>query len=120
MKYKLLFILPVLFLLNSCQSDYAYGPGGTIGVECDTTDITYNEHIKPIIEGECKSCHNSTNLSGGVNLESYSAVKDAVQNDGVQEAVNYSGSKAKMPPGGKMDACRLAQIESWIKEGLKE
>lgn len=121
MKFKLLFILSGLFFWSSCQSDYIYGPGGVIGaVDCDTIDVAYTTHIKPIIEEQCVFCHTGNNASGSVPLEDYNKVKAAVENSGLSAAVNYEPGKSKMPPSGKLDECSLDIIRIWIEGGLQE
>ena len=121
MKKNLLFYLSALLILSSCETEHLYGPDGILEVDlCDTIDVTYTAHIKPIIDDKCESCHNSNATSGNVILTTYDDVKDAVNTRQLKEIVNYEPGNARMPPSGKMSNCVLLKINTWIKEGMKE
>ena len=65
-----------MLFFASCETEHLYGPGGILeGNPCDTVDVAYTTHIKPIIDRECVSCHNSTSASSNVILDSYTSVK---------------------------------------------
>lgn len=90
---------------------------------CDTTSVTYNGTIKPLLQNSCTRCHNASSAGGGYNLTNYA---DASGNKGVQSSaldtslsrsVNHTGS-FPMPKGGaKLPQCKLDQIRIWVAAG---
>jgi hypothetical protein len=92
---------------------------------CDTTNVTYNGTIKPLLQNSCTGCHNTSSPGGGYNLTNYA--DDAVGNFGVQSSalngslsgsVNYTGTWSHMPKGGsKLPQCQLDQIRIWVDAG---
>lgn len=92
---------------------------------CDTTNITYNGTVKPLLQNKCTGCHNASSAGGGYNLTNYA--DDAVGNMGVQSSalngslagsVNYTGSWSNMPKGGsKLPSCELSKIRIWVDAG---
>jgi hypothetical protein len=90
---------------------------------CDTTNVTYNGTIKPLLQTSCTVCHNASIAGGGYNLTNYA---DASGNKGVQTSalngslsgsVNHTGS-FPMPKGGaKLPQCKLDQIRIWVAAG---
>lgn len=90
---------------------------------CDTSGtISFTSQIKPVIDNYCVSCHNSSVISGGVNLNGYAQVSlyaSTIRNGtpvlvGVINQI--TGFKA-MPPSIKLDACTIRTIELWIDQG---
>ncbi len=87
--------------------------------ECDTANISFSQHIKPIFEKSCAVCHSGATPSGFLLLTNYGNITDAVINNTVISRINHQGSIAVMPPSGiKLDDCKLKQIEVWVKAGV--
>jgi len=85
---------------------------------CDTNNFTYSGAIKPVIENNCKGCHNAFNSSGGVRLDDYSSVKAAADNGSLFGAVSHQQGYSPMPKGGnKLPECTIIQIRKWIADG---
>lgn len=109
--------LLLLFLASlsqtSCYYDNEqelYGTGN-----CDTTEVSYNLDIKPIIDGNCISCHAPGGEQETAPILNYDDLKNYADN---MELVNRtSGSTILMPPSGKMNSCNVALIEAWVKQG---
>ncbi|MEX2567806.1 MAG: hypothetical protein WD431_17800 [Cyclobacteriaceae bacterium] len=89
---------------------------------CDTSgDITYSSFVKPIIERNCVTCHNSSLANGNVNLESYGVLSVQVENGRFLGAINHLPGFAPMPQGGtKLSDCTIETIELWISNGYPE
>ncbi len=89
---------------------------------CDTTAVTYTSTIAPLLNGNCMGCHGNSSPSAGVSLTSYTLVKQYASTGQLSGTVNQSaGYEAKlMPPGGKMDNCKLKQIDKWIRLGMPQ
>jgi hypothetical protein len=93
---------------------------------CDTTGtITYTTHIQPFIQNYCIGCHNPSNASGGVILNSYTQVKfysDSLRNSTpvLLGALSHSAGFIPMPPSGKLSTCQIRTVELWINNGSPE
>lgn len=86
---------------------------------CDTTNISYQLHIKPIFDQSCAPCHSGSGPSGGLLLTNYTNRADAVLNNQVLPRINHRNGLPVMPPSGvKLDDCKLKQIDAWVAAGL--
>lgn len=84
---------------------------------CVTTNMSYNNHIKPIL-ASCVSCHKSGNVSGGVSLDTYQGVKSSVAGGKLLGSISWTAGSKTMPPGGtKMSDCNIKKVKSWIDAG---
>ncbi len=87
--------------------------------ECDTLNISYQKHIKPIFDKSCAVCHSGSTPAGGLLLTNYSNRADAVVNNQVIPRINHRSGLPVMPPSDiKLDDCKLKQIEAWVKAGV--
>jgi len=84
---------------------------------CDTNSFAFNESIKPIFESNCAGCHSATNLSGGIALDTYDAIKACVEGDRFMGAIEQLSGYSAMPKGGKLSDCNIIQIKKWIENG---
>jgi hypothetical protein len=89
-------------------------------LDCNTTNVTYNAVIQPLIAANCIGCHNAVTSSGGIVLESYSDVTSAVTNNGLLSAVKGENGFTAMPPGGSLNPCSLQQLEAWVVNGMPQ
>lgn len=119
MKFKLLLfpiIAAISYLLMSCVSN---NEEDLYGLECDTTDMTY-ETIKYIFENNCYGCHKNPQGPNSIEFNSYDEVKGIVNTGKLLPAINWTGS-IKMPYGQpKLDDCSIDKIEAWIDNGMPE
>ncbi len=84
---------------------------------CVTENVSYSKYVKEAL-ASCTSCHNSGNLGGGVNLESYVGVKSAADNGKLLGAISWQSGYKSMPQGGsKLPDCTIRKIKSWIESG---
>jgi hypothetical protein len=118
--YKSIF-LPVFtsFLLLSCTND---STRDLIAVDLNET-ITYNEHIKPIIDANCISCHNQPPINGApMSLLTYQEVKLATQEMELISRVSLpEGNSLLMPVGGpRLPQPLIDVLEKWLEDGLQE
>lgn len=82
---------------------------------CNTTSMSYANDIKPIVDSNCKGCHNST-YGQTPYLTTYGELKSSADNGTLASTIAYSGS-ITMPPDGKMTQCNIDMINSWISAG---
>ena len=106
-------------VLTNCTKDEGKAPVVTPPpVEsCDT--ITYNKHIKKIMDDYCVSCHKNSSDVGGVGLTTYAEVKDRTQ-AGRMIARVIDGVQSFMPQGGQLSSSQKQLITCWIDKGMKE
>jgi uncharacterized membrane protein len=88
---------------------------------CDTANVSYSQHIAPIIQTNCVGCHSGVAPSGGINLTSYSDVLVKVNDNALLNAVKYNNINSPMPPPtvGKMSDCNINIIAAWIHQGAQ-
>lgn len=95
----------------------------------DAEKLTYDDHIRPLLENKCFSCHNPDKKKGGLDLSSYAALLAGGGGGAVVDAGNPAGSRlwtcsAKkeepfMPPeGAPLEAKDLTLLSKWIAGGL--
>ena len=94
----------------------------------------YAEVIQPILNKNCKSCHNPRNRKGELDLSSLAALKkggedglvltagDAAHSELFARLILPKEDEKHMPPTEKNQPSKeeIALIESWIKGGAKE
>jgi len=121
---KLLIICSLLAIVSSCYYDNASEmyPAAGLNVNCDTIDVTYNEHLVPLFQANCgtnNSCHSAAYAEGGVVLDSYEAAS-AVDDITMLGCINHESGYVQMPPAGKMGDCGINQVTLWILNGKPE
>jgi len=100
-------------------------------VTAEDEKITYVDHVLPILESKCTSCHNPDEARGGLDVSSYAATMSggsggaivASENPGSSRLFTLSAHTEEpvMPPRGtKMDEKELAILSAWIAGGLLE
>lgn len=99
---------------------YSRGDCSTSTNTCDTASVTYNSVLKSIFDTHCSGCHNASNRSGGWALDSYNEVKNTASSGRLLGAIKGQAGFVKMPPGGSLSACQIAQIETWINNGMPQ
>lgn len=93
--------------------------------------ITYDDHVKPILQQSCFNCHNPDKARGGVDLASYGGLMRGGSAGEIVASQDPDGSsllgvmshtlEPKMPPnGGKVPDKQLEVIRKWIEQGLRE
>lgn len=117
---KLLAIISVILLFTGCYYDneeYLY-PGN---IDCDTTGITYQGTIKPVIDLQCKGCHNAQNASGNVNLDGHVNLLTHINSGKFYSSIVHDGKASPMPKGApKLDNCKIKKIKIWIDRGAPD
>jgi hypothetical protein len=91
--------------------------------------LTYDDHIRPLLENKCFSCHNPDKKKGGLELTSYAGLMNGGSGGAVVDAGNPAGSRLWtcstkkeepfMPPeGAPLEAKDLAMLSKWIEGGV--
>ncbi|MEZ4950222.1 MAG: hypothetical protein R2879_13170 [Saprospiraceae bacterium] len=93
-------------------------PTSCDAVVCDTSNVTYNSSVKPILQTYCYGCHAGSGFLGGIDYTNYSGVKATVDNGKLWGSVNHASGYSAMPQNGaKLSACDLQIIKTWIDAG---
>lgn len=91
---------------------------------CDTMVFTYAGAIQTILANNCAGCHGTKPGTANVYLGDYASAKTYITANTTLflNAINYKASSASknMPQAGKMVACKITQIEKWIKAGYPQ
>jgi hypothetical protein len=82
---------------------------------CDTTNLTYNQSIKTLINTNCaySGCH----VAGGTspNLSTYTLLKASISSVKTR-AIDVKN----MPSPSGMSACNINKLSIWITKGMPE
>lgn len=91
---------------------------------CDTTVFTYSGAIQTILANNCGGCHGTSPGTANVYLGTYAAAKAYITANTTlfNNAINWTSATAamNMPQSGKMVACKITQIQKWIKAGYPQ
>jgi dipeptidyl aminopeptidase/acylaminoacyl peptidase len=91
--------------------------------------LTYDDHIRPLLENKCFSCHNPDKKKGGLEMTSYSGLINGGSGGAVVDAGNPQASRLWtmsahkeepfMPPeGAPLEAKDLALLSKWVEGGV--
>jgi hypothetical protein len=87
----------------------------------------FEKNARPLFAEKCQGCHNAKLKSGGFDLSSPGAIKEAAsmgifgkaaepEKSVIIQALSYE-SQIKMPPQGKLPAETIAGIREWVAAG---
>lgn len=110
-------ILFSILILSSCYYDNKEDLYVFYQNQCDTTAISYSLDIEPIIDVQCKICHQQPTPDAGLSLENYDEVKAIAVNGSLVHSINATGGYSIMPVSGKMIQCNIDKIDAWIQAG---
>jgi len=109
------------FIINSCYYDNEQLLYGNPNAPCtdSITNISYTQHVVPVLRQYCYNCHTGSFPSGGITMGNYAADKAVAQNGKLYGSINYSAGYIPMPQGmSKLNSCRILAIKKWIDAGL--
>lgn len=96
-------------------------------VPAQQTAIRYTRDIAPLLQDRCAACHNHTTRKGGLNLESYDALRSGGQHGAALVPGQSAASllvkmlegtvKPQMPLGEQLSAAEIKLIKAWIDAG---
>lgn len=85
---------------------------------CDTSNVTFNAVIKPIIQNKCQGCHQGTSPGGGVNLSTYLGVQGSAIDGSLLGTIQHLTGWSAMPKNtSKLPDCDIAKIRIWVNAG---
>lgn len=86
---------------------------------CDSSNVTFNGNIWPIIQSNCQGCHSGTNPSNGLSLTTYAQVNSIVQDGRLMGSITGQPGYSAMPKNGTLSPCEIALIKIWINNGAQ-
>lgn len=111
----ILITITVLFLFSSCYYDKEEN---LYGIACDTSAVTYNASIVPVLASNCISCHGGAFPSGGIKLDTYTDVRTYALNGRLYGAISHSSGFVAMPQNAaQLSNCTIAKFRLWISSG---
>lgn len=106
-------------LFESCYYDKEELLYPNSKLPCDTSAVAkFASDVLPVMNTSCNpsGCHNSTDASSGVILDTYAGVKIQALNGRLMSSTNQTNGT--MPKGSsKLPNCTLAKIQKWINSG---
>ncbi len=87
---------------------------------CDTTNISYANDIKPILEQNCYPCHsNSVDYYGNLSFENFIHIQRVVDNGTLLKNIKHEPDGNPMPEdAAKLSDCNINKIEAWVNRGI--
>ena len=124
MSKKIYFIVTlfigVIILIQSCsRNNVEKATGGTN--PCDTSQVSFQRDIEPILINYCYQCHSNNNIvfSNGVSLEGYDNFKGWCQSGYVLGDITRAPGFTPMPYGKpKITDCAINKITAWINQNF--
>ena len=125
-------ILVVSFLMVTCKHELPDN-GNTGGIvtpptqtgNCSTDSIYFVNDIQPLINSNCATsgCHDATTRAEGVELTSYSKIRNyvvpfnAAASKIYKESIKTNNDRMPPPPMPALTAGQLAKLVKWINQG---
>lgn len=101
------------------------------GAEESPPKVTFADHVVPVLEDACLSCHNPDQAKGGLDLTSFAAAMNGGSGGSIVQAGSPDRSRLftlashaeepHMPPNKpKITPAQLDVLKRWIEDGLLE
>lgn len=118
MNYAKFLSVLIIVLVTSCYYDNeeTLYPGSA---NCTVPAIsTFSGTVLPLLNNRCNNCHAGSSPSGGIALDTHANVIKYVNDGSLMGSINFASGYSAMPKNsGKMSACDIQKIQSWIDAG---
>jgi mono/diheme cytochrome c family protein len=85
---------------------------------CNTTFVTFQLTIRPILNNNCIVCHSGESPANGLDYTKYSDVLMVASDGRLVGAINHRAGFEPMPRfAPKLPSCEIQKIEKWVNEG---
>ena len=85
---------------------------------CDTSNVTWSNTIRPIIQNKCQGCHQGGSPGGGYDLSNYAGVSGAAFDGSLLGSIQHQTGWVAMPQNSnKLPDCDIAKIRIWVDAG---
>jgi len=113
-----LFICVIVFTFSCTKKSIEQSAGSNY---CDTTSVSYQNDVLPIIETYCYPCHSMNNkaFSNGIVLEGFDNLKAWGLSTYLLGDIRHDPGFIGMPYGKpKLSDCSINMITAWINQGF--
>jgi hypothetical protein len=88
-------------------------------LQCDANTVgTFATDVLPLLNSRCNNCHGGSFPSGNIDLTTYNKVMPYVTDGSLLGSVKHASGFVAMPKNsGKLSACDIQKIETWIDAG---
>ncbi|WP_400192836.1 hypothetical protein [Hymenobacter sp. B81] len=108
----------LLLILGSCAYDNAEDIAGPAPECTPPAEVSYVQHITPLLNRNCYACHNSALQSGNVNLQDFGQLQQQARSGVLLGNVKHLPGYKPMPQGGaKLSDCDIALLQRWVEAG---
>jgi len=85
---------------------------------CTQDTISFHEHVAPIIAFNCMPCHNASQASGTIVLETYADISGLAASGTLLGVVRHEPGFLQMPKDKpKLRECEIRALEVWVNQG---
>lgn len=86
---------------------------------CDTSNVKYSVQIVNTLNANCTGCHAGASAAGGIMLDDYINVRAVAMSGKLLGTITHSPGFRAMPDlAPKLPECRIAEIRTWIRNGM--
>ncbi len=86
--------------------------------------VSFSRDVRPVLDTKCRACHQGTNRSGNVSVESFADVAKIVKAGRPEQSpllLAIGGAQPRMPKAGpKVTETEQAAIRQWIAAGAMD
>jgi hypothetical protein len=91
------------------------------GSKCPDVIETYEGSVRPLLETHCTGCHSGAFPESGLDLTTYTSVRQATLEGSLLEVLTLPESNSRsMPPNGALDSCQIVLLQNWAALGAPE
>lgn len=110
-------LIGCIFIFTGCYYDIQEEIHPNSMANCDTANTTYTTKVAPILQSNCNGCHDGSQPSGGIRLDTYQGVQTMAANGKLLGSIEQKTGYRPMPPSGKLSDCDINTVRAWINTG---
>ncbi len=122
-KYQIATVILLAFLIvggSSCYYDNEEELYPNV-TQCDTTNISYQTTLVPLMKTYCNACHNASAPSAAIATDNYQGLRTIALNGKLYGSIAHLSGYSPMPKGGnKLSTCDIQKVKIWINAGAPE
>lgn len=112
------FVASAIVFNFACTKNYVES---SPGISCDTTHVSFQKDVEPILNAYCYQCHTSQSkaFGNGIILEGYDNFSGWAKTNYLLGDINQRPGFIPMPYGKpKLSDCSINMITAWINQGF--